>query len=465
MSNFGGLHIAYTGLNTHARRINVIGENIANVNTPGYHRQRVELSPISSTANGTFTGRAASGGGVSVTSITRLRDHVLSGHARAQAGVAADRSSAADTLQGLERIVGGLESGGLHDQMTALFNSFDDLANSPEDTAMRQVVLQRAEGVAQGFSRTASAMDQLWQRQVVETFDVVRAINLLTEQIAVVDGEILGATNAESYPNALLDQRDHKVAELASLADIFVVENDNGQVVISLDGQLLVSNGRATALSVDTKPDATLALLGYSKISVVNPSGRELTIGGGQLSANLNAVTQIIPDGRRELDAVTADLASQVNALHQAGVGLDGSTGLDLFTLIPISGHLEVSVDVAGLTDKVAAARAGSGILDNGNARFLAQLADSPTGPLAGFTEMVGSLASRVATAAGTAEAAEAASAQASSLALSAGGVSLDEELTDLITAQRSYEAAARLITAIDEMMQTLITRTGLVGR
>lgn len=462
--SFGSLNIAYTGLNAHQKRINVIGENIANVNTEGYHRQRVELSPVDTFARGLISGVSRLSGGVEINDIARLRDKTLSDHARTQRGVSEARTAKAETLQQLEQVVGGLTPGGLHDQMTALFNSFDDLASAPNDPAMRQVTLQRAETVSQGFTRTAIAIDQVRDRTLASAEDTVENINSLSDQIARIDAEILGAISIDADPNALLDKRDMLVNDLAELAAVDVTETDAGQVTVSLDGQLLVSNGTARSISITLVPDATLGQLGYDHVAVVSPSGRELNVTGGKLSADLESLTVTIPDSRRDLDAVAAELATQVNTMHQVGVGLDGSTGNNLFEVGPASGQLQVSADVAGQPDKLAAATAGAGQYDNTNARDLAQLADAADGPLIAFVESVGALAVRVAAANGTADAAQAASAQADSLALAAGGVSLDEELTDLITAQRSYEASARLLTAMDEMLQTLIT-TGLVGR
>lgn len=464
MGDFSSLNIAYTGINAHQKRISVIGENIANVNTPGYHRQRVELSPIDNLSVGFFSGVGRAGGGVEISDIARMRNQILSDHARTQGGVASSRTRTADTLLQLEQTVGGLNPGGLHDQMTALFNSFDDLAGAPEDPAMRSVVLQRAENVVQGFSRTVAGINQLRDRSLGGAVDTVRSINALAEQIAVVDIEIAGALTIDADPNPLLDKRDLMVSQMSSLAAVDVVENEDGQVTVSLDGHLLVTNGRSSTISIETSADVALGALGYAKVAVVDATGRELNIAGGSLSADLSALAQIIPDGRRQIDAAALDLATQVNAIHQAGVGFDSSTGLDMFE-VGATGQLTVSADVSGQPEKIAAAAAAAGQLDNSNARELAQLADISSGPLATFVESVGAMAAKVASAIGSADAAQAASAQAESLALATGGVSLDEELTDLITAQRSYEASARLMTAIDEMLQTLINRTGLVGR
>ena len=172
MPSFGSLNIAYTGLNAHQQRINVIGENITNVNTPGYHKQRVELAPIHNNASGPDRRRVPQrrrGAGHSTS--PGLRDKTLSDHARSQGGRSASATERADLLRALEETIGGLNPGGLHDQMTDLFNSFDDLAGSPDDPAMRRVVLQRAEIVAQGFTRTADDIDDLRSRTEEELFD------------------------------------------------------------------------------------------------------------------------------------------------------------------------------------------------------------------------------------------------------------------------------------------------------
>lgn len=464
MASFGSLNIAYTGLLAHQKRINVIGENIANVNTPGYHRQRVELSPIDNISRGFVSGVTRVSGGVQVDDVARIRDEVLVDHARAQSANQAAASMAANTLAQLEVAVGGLEPGGLHDQMAALFNSFDDLANAPEDPATRQVVLQQAENVARGFSRTATAMDRVREQTDASARQSVAEINRLTQSIADIDTEILGALTVDSDPNTLLDQRDAMIDRLSELAAVQVVERSNGQVTLALDGHLLVSNGQADTISVEYQSEPTLAALGYSDFVVVTPEGRELSIRGGKLSADLTAMRDTIPDGRIDLENTAIDLADQINAIHRAGAGLDGSTGNDLLVAGPGPGQLQVSADVAGQPEKVAAAALGAGELDNSTARALGQLADSSTGPMNNFVETVATLAARVSTLNSAAEAATVASTQADNLALAASGVSLDEELTDLITAQRSYEASARLMTTIDEMMQTLMS-TGLVGR
>lgn len=466
MPEFGSLNIAKTGLDAHAKRLSVIGDNIANIDTEGYTRRRVELEANGIDRIGMHSG-SADGGGVSSDQVARLRNELLSTHARNQAGVAADRGRTVETLQELEQVLGGLDDNGLRARLTEFFNSFDDLANAPEDPAMRSVVLQRAESVAAGFTQTANDIDDLQVRMTDELHDQVRQLNELSTEVAELNGQILAAFGADSAPNALLDQRDLKVDQMAKLADIQVIESAHGQIIVSLDGRHLVNGDSAMTVAAELQTHAALGALGYQYYALVDGQGNDVMIGNGELAATIRSITQLVPDARTELDNLRDDLINQVNTLHNAGVGLDASTGLNMFEADPVatSGGLIVSADVAGQPEKVAAAAAGAGDLDIGTADALADLAESSTGPVAGYIAMVTDLAATVNTAEGAAGAAQAASALADNLALAAGGVSLDQELTDLISAQRAYEASARMMTAIDEMLQTLINRTGIVGR
>jgi len=466
MSHFAGLQTAVTGLHAHRRRIDIISENIVNVDTPGYHRQKVNLSAIDRSSVGVWTGSRHNTGGVEYESISRMRDAILVNNARVQTSEAEARSAETGVLEQLETIVGGLEEGSLHDQLNELWNAFDDLASAPDDLAMRQGVLQRAETVAQGFTRVTASIDQLRSDQEAAVYDTVGKVNALADQIAALDSEILGTLNTDAHPNSLLDQRDQLVTELAGTVNVQVNELENGQTEVTVDGQLIVSNGRSNHLTVQRTSDPVLGSLGYDRFSVVNASNRELRINSGQLAGALNATQNIIPQQRERIDSLIADLTTQVNALHNGGAGLDGSTGNDFFAVDPLhSGTLLVANDVVNQPEKVAAATAGAGVLDDSMARSLANLAESPTGPTSNFVTAVGELAAKVNTSRTRSDGATAAGERAQQLANSAGGVSLDEELVDLMTAQRSFEASARLVTAIDEMLQTLITSTGRVGR
>jgi len=331
MSNFSGLSVAISGMSAHRRRLDIISENVANVDTAGYSRQRVDLSAVDRASIGLWTGARHNTGGVEATEILRSRDPILIGSARRQASEADNLAAQASALDRIETTLGGLEPGGLRDQLSGLWNSFDDLAAAPDDTAMRTGVLQKAETLAQGFSRTTAQIDQIRFEQEDLVADTVSEINSLAQQIGSIDRSILGTLNTNAHPNSLLDERDRLVSELSNLVNLDVVEVDNGQVRLSVDGQLLVSNGRANELTLTREMDPALADLGYDRLSITNPSGRELNITSGKLAGSLLNTSETVPEQRRAINALIVDLAGQANAIHSSGVGLDGTTGHNLF--------------------------------------------------------------------------------------------------------------------------------------
>ncbi len=467
MSSFGGLGTAMTGLDVHRRRIEVISENIANVNTPGYRRRVVDLAPVGrAEINGLFAGSGTPGTGVEIQAIRRLEDGQLEANARDHTSVASGLDAKLSALQRVEEAVGGLTPGGIGDQLTDLWNSFDDLGNAPDDTALREIVLQKGQNVAAAFNRADSNLATLRETESAAAGDRLNELNRLASQIADMDSQALSANADRSSVSGLLDRRDQLVTQLADLAPINVVNQSDGQLTITVDGHFIVSDGASRSLELRPVADADLGLMGLSRLAVFGGSGRELSITTGQLGGRLASINQAIPDSMAELDAIAATLTTQVNTAHEAGVALDGSTGNSFFDLgADGAGSISLNADVLGQPAKLAAAGAGAGPLDDSTARQLAGFGELADGPRAAFDSLVTSLAGQVNAAGTRSEAANASAATATNLVKGATGVSLDEELTDLVIAQRSYEAAARLITTIDQMLETLISRTGLVGR
>ncbi|MGH1504195.1 MAG: flagellar hook-associated protein FlgK [Acidimicrobiales bacterium] len=467
MSNFGGLSIAATGLDVHRRRIEIISGNIANVNTPGYRRRVADLGALDVAGHvGLYASGDEHGGGVEIRSIRRLEDFQLEQNARAQRSTAGAADATLDVHRRIEEAIGGLTGGGIGDELATLWNSFDDLGNAPDDLAMRQIVLQNLDNTATAFNQASTNLIDLHTNESLVVADQVDEFNRLTDEIASLDQDILASSQDDIGRNGLIDRRDQLIDELSDLAPVTVAPQPDGQVEITIDGFFVVSNGDQRTIGVEQVADPAMAALGLTRTAVVSSSGRELRIEGGAIGGRLQAINGLIPEAMGRLDTVATETATQVNTIHSAGVGLDGGTGRDVFDLgASGSRSIAVSADVASTPEALAAAGAGAGPLDDGTARALAELAEAPDGPRAAFDEFVTSVAGQVAAATNRAEATDMASATAIALVQGATGVSLDEELTDLITAQRSYEAAARMITAVDELLDTIINRTGVIGR
>ena len=464
MSDFSGLSSAITGLNAHRKRIDVISQNIANVETPGYHRQVVDLQSIGSSRSGLFSGPAGEHGGVE-TSISRRWDQILDTNAKNERSRTTSLEAQAAAMTSLEANVGSFSGGGLAGRLQELFNGFDDLANNPKDLAVRNVVLGNADAVASAINLEAATIDNAHQGAVERVTVFVDQLNSLAESIAQLDIDITGGVASGDDPNGLIDARDRMATELAGLANVNVGYEADGQIRLSIDGHNLVSYGQFRPVKLESVGDPALATLGYQRYELQSDSGRTLDLRGGAIHGTLVTANELVPEQRRALDDVANSIATAVNGLHTAGTGLDGTTGNNLFDPTSTTAHsFAVSADVVGEPLKLAASD-GSGALDNSVASALADLGTDPTGPAADHAEMLAALGNRVRLLNNSAETAALASGRANEALQSEVGVSLDEELADLVSAQRAYEASARMISAIDGMLDTLINRTGLVGR
>ena len=464
MTDFSGLSSAITGLNAHRKRIDIISENIANVETPGYHRQSADLSAIGSGRSGLFTGPAGAHGGVEV-SVSRRWDQILDANAKNERSRTSSLEAQAAAMTALETNIGSFSGGGLAGRLQELFNGFDDLANNPKDLAGRNVVLGNADAVASAINLEAASIDNAHQSAVERATVFVDQVNSLAASIAQLDTDITAGVASGDDPNGLIDSRDRMATELAGLTDLIVGYEADGQIRLSLNGHNLVSDGQFRPVKIAAVGDPALAPLGYQRFEIQSDSGRTLELRGGAIHGTLIAANEHIPEQRRALDELATSLAASVNALHAGGTALDGTTGNNLFDPTSVTAHtFAVSTDVIDQPSKLAASD-GSGALDNSVASAIADLGSDPTGPAAQHAELLATLGNKVRLLNNSAETAALASGRADEALQSEVGVSLDEELADLVSAQRAYEASARMISTIDGMLDTLINRTGLVGR
>ncbi len=463
MSDFAALNTATTGLHAHQKRIEVIGENIANMETEGYHRQTTILSPIETYRAGLFSGTERQHGGVTA-EVTRRWDQLLDTNAKRERGRSASLEVQAADLAAVEAELGTLGEG-LATQLQDLWNSFDDVANNPDDLAVRNVVLGKAEAVAAGLRRQGATLDDRRAMTIDRLHGLVHRVNELSAQIAELDETIVAGTATGTAPNGAIDERDRLASELIGLTGAEITYDELSQVRISIDGYNLVGDGRPGVLSVDDVSDPALTPLGYERAVLRAPSGRELSLRAGRVHGTLHVANVLLPEQVVALDNVAASTVSIVNGLHQPGAGLDGVTGRNLFDpTVTRAVDMAVSADVVGQPERIAASD-GSGVLDNTVARAIADLGTDPNSPSAIHASFVAELGGLVNTFNSRADIARLASDHAEDARQSAVGVNLDEELADLVSAQRAYEASARMITAVDELLDTLINRTGIVGR
>lgn len=448
--SFAGLNIGRTGVSAAQRGVEAAGHNASNVNTPGFTRQRVNFA--AAVPSMTSTGLSLSGGmvgtGVTVQSISRLRDSFLDSSWRAQAAVAADAAATADILGRVENLIGTVTSG-LPKMANQFFASWSDLSINPSDPAARQAVLSAGEVVARELSTIASQLNQIGPDSTSKAVDLVTEANALIEHVARLNVEIANATSMNQSPNDLLDSRDQLIDQLSGLigARVGAVE-DNGQVALYLEGQPLVRGKYAYPLDVTTTPSGPV--VSFANGTVANP--------GGQIGGLIKTATTMVPEILAGFDEWASNLINEINAIHAGGAGVDGTRGNAFF-----SGNSASTIAVAATTGNLAASTSGLAA-DGSNALKLMQLADTRDvngttigDRLRGMFSAIGLTNQQAQLIASTSNN----TAENLDLARqSVHAVNADEEMVDMVRFQRAYEANAKVISICDGLLDTIINRT-----
>jgi flagellar hook-associated protein 1 len=454
MSSFSSLNISYSGLAAAQRAMEVTANNIANVNTEGYSRQRVELVNSPPTP-GTFgkRGDGMRGTGVTIADVVRLRSSLSDTAFRSESAVQASWSAKSEIMARAEQVLGPV-NGGTPQALADFFGSWEELSLQPDSLAARQAVVQAGATLTGSFRSAASDLDELSTGVAAQVHDTIDQVNRLAAQVAQLNAGIADATNGQQSPNDLLDQRDHLLDQLSQLAGVTVRQSDLGVVDVYIGGQALVRGETADTL---TTPGDVPPTIQWSFGDAAAPGGR---------LAGLVESGQTLVSLRSELDDVANDLRSLVNSRHQQGYALDGTTGHSFF-----SGSGAGDFDVTATPADVAASASGAA----GDGNFALELAGlrseilpggatgvSSEDGLHGFAARLGTLASQAADS--TAASGEILGGLGRDRA-EISSVSVDEELANMIRFQRAYEASARLMTTLDGMLDRLINSTGLVGR
>ncbi len=477
MSTFSGLGTALSSLIAQRQALEVSGQNVANANTVGYTRQRAAMASLpAATVPSMFSSTDGVGQGTAVTGFERLGDVFLDARLRNETSGASRLAAIATEYKTLETTIGEPSKTGFSKDLTAFWTAWSDVAAKPEAEASRAVLLENAKAVADRIGTMYEDTGTQWSQALTTTKSLVTQVNTTATNIADLNTRILSITNAGGSANELMDQRDLLVTQLSGLVGASTRTNADGTVDVMVAGNALVSGGKASALAVSAgSPASFQAAVDGGEVSIVwagngHPAGLE----GGRVAGLLTALAPpagggLLTSTGVSLNSLATNLAGQVNAVHTAAYTVEGyatgTTGGDFFTLAagqPAARGLTVAI-----TDPadVAVAAAGKGAYDGSVGAQMAALANSAGSPDAQWSTFVVDLGVKSASAASRATVAEAARSTAAAAQLAQTSVDTDEESVNMLAFQRAYEGAARVLTAVDEMLDTLINRTGVVGR
>jgi len=430
----------------------VTSNNVANANTAGYSRERVDFeeSPAAPVNNGLL------GTGVSASHIGRARDRMID----QQLWGASDSNGKATTdqaiLSQIESAVNEPSDSGLSETMNSFFSAFQSLSAQPEESAARNNVVQQGQLLAQSFHNIQSSIAQTQSNIVSDVQTQLQNINQLTSDISDLNVKIANATTQGVEASSLEDQRDLKIDTLSGLVKVNVADAADGSVLVSVGGTVVASKAGAVALTSTIKGNQIQIFAGAST--------QPTQITSGQLGGDLESYNTAIPGYMSKLDAAANALITQINTLHAAGFGIDKppSTGVNFFTGTSAS-DINVNAAVVNDPNMVAASSDGS-TGNNQTALAMANLQNQSvmnggTATIPQFyNSFVSSIGSAVDAAQNTSDNQQLVINQLQSQRSSFSGVSIDEEMTNLTQYQQAYQASSEVVTMVNEMMQSLIT-------
>lgn len=452
-------NIATGALEADQAALNVVSNNVANANTPGYTRQVAgfeENGPV--TINGESYGMGATmTGGIS------QRSPVLEQALQQQGQIASASGARLTALQQVETIFSqtatagsGDSSGvvsGIGQDLSSFFDSLSSLESSPADTALRQQVLTSATNLAGDFQTASSQLSAQQTSLDQQTGGLLTQINALTQSLAQLNQQIQ-SSNPNSDAGTLEDQRQQDIQQLSQMIGIHQIRTENnGLEITTSSGALLVAGNQSFALS---SAPVSGALRIYDAEGSDITSG--LVSGGGQIGGLLTVRDQDIPQMQSAIDTLAYDLGTAVNAQNQAGADLDGNPGVPIFNLPAGSTGAAGLISVA-ITDpsQIAAAASGAGSSDDTNLLALANLqnqtivsGDMPSSYYSDFVTTVGSLVAGVS----SQNAAQQLSvSQLQNQIGSLSSVNLNEEAASLEQFEQAYQSASKLFTILDQVM------------
>lgn len=483
-STFESLETARRALAAQQAALQTTSQNIANANTPGYSRQRVNLAttiPYATPGMNTPVTPGQVGTGVKADTVQRVRQTFLDVQYRDESTQYGYWNARSGALSQMEHILNEPSDSGLSKTMDNFWSSIQDLMNNPKDTGTRSEVLQSGKSVASTFHYLANSLVQVQGNIKDQINTSVKEVNSLAKQINSINQQISQVEPHGYLANDLYDKRDLLVDQLSQLVNVKVsnvksggesldiapgrytiqMVTDTGKTYTLVDGKNLKANELSVAYSA-TDGSASFSMNGNTIADSIS----------GKLQGLKESYNKVYPNMLHSLDEMAFNLTKSFNAQHEKGYGLDGKTGYDFFQkLTQVSGAaqaISLSPDVTGDLSHIAASADGS----QGDNQNASSLADVITGPMtidgktttlkSYYEAAIGGMAVNAQQASRLSQNSQTLQQSAEKRRQSVSGVSLDEEMVNLIKYQHAYSAAARVVNTVNKNLDRIINNMGV---
>jgi flagellar hook-associated protein 1 len=488
MAGFSGIQVALQALLSQQTALEITQNNVANANTKGYHRQEAVLKAGFPNRSMAFTSSAGAqniGTGVYVSSIRRFSLDFYDTRYRGQTSENSKFNMMTSMLTEVEINLSDTSSDGIAQRMDEFLAGWQTTATDPDIVAVRDDLLERTKSMVEAFNNRALRLIQIQKDQDLALTQRVDDINKISTQIGELNAEIGRSQGSNTQPNALLDERDRLLDQMSQLIGVTSHLQDNGQVIISLQGHALVMGTKTFQL--ETTPDSNnLMQVNWAD----DPAKTVLDIKGGEVAGILYTRDVVMEDQKKMLNDTVVSMMNRVNAVHRSGFDLDGNPGVDLFVATPGQEALSFAVNPAITSSRMLAAATETNAQGNGNnALAISAILDTSTFPVRIPPITALTAAEDPVFATGESSIRHYNSSRVTSLALEIrhaktgasdsenlmtamddqreqiAGVNMDEEAANMVKYQRAYQAAIRLMNTFDEMLDQVVNNLGTGGR
>jgi flagellar hook-associated protein 1 len=449
-SLFTSLSVALSGLTAEQAAMEVTANNVANVNTPGFSRQR----PTFLAGSPVVDGRLTLGTGVVLGGVESLRDPILELRLNQETQDQGRLDAQLGALQQMQ-VSFSSSAGDIGSSISTFFNTLNQLSTDPANSADRQAVLTAAGNLATAFHTEAGNLTAQRTNLDLSVGQTVDQINVLTTQIAQVNQQISAIENLHQDAGPFIDQRTGLIRQLSQLIDVAVVPSDNSITVTTASGTALLTAGQSFKLTASLDPSGVQHIIDAQSNDITSQ------ISSGKLAGVLQVRDQQIPSVLANLDTLASAISTAINSAQQTGFDLNGAAGGNLFTLPPAGPGAAAGMGVAITDPSLIAASSDGSPGSNGNLANLLSVQDQPVAggktPTNYYASLVFQVGSAVANTSAESDASTQILQQLQDQRSAVSGVSLDEEAANMIRYQGAYDAAARVVSAINDMTNTVI--------
>ncbi|MGP3778850.1 flagellar hook-associated protein FlgK [Halanaerobium saccharolyticum] len=475
---FSGLHVGLRALETQRKSLDVTGHNIANANNEDYNKQRaIHKASYPYTAPGLSNhgGAGQFGTGVEIEQVERVKDQFINSQIFQENQSSAYWTEMERGLEKVEYIMNEPSDSGIDTAINQFWNSLQDLSNNPSDNAARNMVRENAYNLIDSFQSVENQLTD-YKESINENLSNAAAdINNITTKMADLNKQIVSVKGSGQNPNDLIDRRDGLYKDLSSLINVQSREDEQGNLIVSTNGLQIVNGSDAYELETKGNTDDNSIPRNQDKL-IHSRTGTEIEATNGKIAAWMEMRDEKLDFYSGRLNKLAETMVTKFNEKHKEGYDATGAQGGNFF--VPkVTGSDQSVIEQLDLTEAIKNLETGLSKIAAGtepaagngeNANELSNIfntveategTDLEGASLEGyFRTIVTSVGAESSRSQQMKNNQDVVLKQLNTLDRSVSGVSLDEEMANLIKYQQSYAAAAKYINKTDQLLETLMT-------